>query len=212
MTRATKTNLAVSACVAITLIVRTAQSEEALRRAAAEQEERLTSVRPIPHFVPHQPLLGIYGHLEPRWGMVIDHVFPGMPAFWAGLERGDVIVQMNRRPIRGYRDYYWALRTSGPVCWLLVDDVRGRGRIWVLCHLRRQPGPILFGSPRKSSSPARGDSHDPQLKPPDALIPPRQEASTLQKPEDKQQLRRPSTSPPDASPSNSPETVKGSLL
>ncbi|MHC4399113.1 MAG: hypothetical protein ACYTG0_05470 [Planctomycetota bacterium] len=140
--------------------------------AAFSQETQRTLVWPGPPTVPHQPRLGFYGHLEPGWGMVVDHVLWGTPAFRAGLERGDVLVRINHRRILSYRDHYWALRTSGSVCWLLVDDVRGRGRVWIPCRLRRPRGPVLLGG-REAPDPGTAS---PEQKPPTTFTPPIPEA------------------------------------
>lgn len=136
---------------------------------ARSDEPEQALVWPVPPVIPRPQRLGFYGHLQPGWGMMVDYVLWGTPAHRAGLESGDVIVRINHRRIRSYRDYFWALRTSGPVCHLSVDDVRGRGRIWVVCYLRRHPGPILLGGPR---SPAPSTPPPAQNKLPGTFRPP----------------------------------------
>jgi hypothetical protein len=128
--------------------------------------------------------LGFYGHLERGWGMMVDYVPWGTPAFWSGLEPGDVIVRINRHRILSYRDYYLALRTSGPICRLLVDDVRGRGRVWVVCRLHRHPRPLLAPGSRP-----RPPATSPKTRPPHTFTP-----------------------SPEKSPSAKPESKKGPLL
>ena len=114
---------------------------------AAPQQPRLQIWQPNPHIAPpHQPRLGLYGHMEYGRGMVVDYIPWGTPASRTGLEPGDVIVRINGRWIRSDRDYFLALRTTGPYCRLLVNDVRGRGLIPVLCHLEMGHGPILYRS------------------------------------------------------------------
>ena len=206
MKRASKVTL-VAALVAAVVIacVGTAWSEE-----APEGEASQVLVRPFPRIVPHQPRLGFYGHLEPGRGMVVDYVPWGTPAFRVGLERGDVIVQINHRRIRSYRDYFGALRTSGPICRLLVEDVRGRGRIWVFCHLRRRHGPILLGgseTPDTFAPPAPGEQPHGQFTPRSKKGPPRAfPPSANGKP------TRRSASPPQEDPSARPEGAQGPLL
>jgi hypothetical protein len=95
---------------------------------------------------PHQPRLGLYGHMEYGRGMVVDYVPWGTPASRTGLEPGDTIVRINGRWIHSDYDYFAALRMSGHCCRLLVNDVRGRGLIPVVCYLHGGQGPILYRS------------------------------------------------------------------
>ncbi len=106
--------------------------------------------QPQPHIAPpHQPRLGLYGHMRYGDGMVVDSVPWGTPASRTGLEPGDVIVRINGRRICSDHDYFQALRWSGPTCRLLVRDVRGRGLIPVTVYLYGGGnGPILYRSQR----------------------------------------------------------------
>lgn len=91
-----------------------------------------------------QPRLGFYGHMEYGWGMTVDRVLPYTPASRAGLEPGDVILKIDNRRIRCERDYDFALRHAGRRVELLVDDVRGRGLVPVMCYLDYGSGPVLL--------------------------------------------------------------------
>ena len=120
--------------------------------AAPAQAEppRFQIVQPNPRIAPpHQPRLGLYGHIEYGRGMVVDHVPWGTPASRTGLEPGDAIVRVNGRWIQSDHDYFQALRFSGATVRLLVRDVRGRGLIPVTVYLYGGgSGPILYRNQR----------------------------------------------------------------
>ena len=117
---------------------------------AQAQPARYQIVQPNPHIAPpHQPRLGLYGHMEYGRGMVVDSVPWGTPASRTGLEPGDAIVRVNGRWIQSDHDYFAALQTGGAVCHLLVQDVRGRGLIPVTVYLYGGgSGPILYRNQR----------------------------------------------------------------
>ena len=118
---------------------------------AQAQQARYQIVQPPnPHIAPpHQPRLGLYGHMEYGRGMVVDHVPWGTPASRTGLEPGDAIVRVNGRWIQSDYDYFQALRFSGATVRLLVRDVRGRGLIPVTVYLYGGgSGPILYRNQR----------------------------------------------------------------
>jgi Trypsin-like serine proteases, typically periplasmic, contain C-terminal PDZ domain len=85
---------------------------------------RISPVVPITPVVPETPRLGIYGHFEFGYGMVVDSVVWGTPAARSGLESGDVIRAINGRWINSQSDYFRALAYSGGYARLLVQDVR----------------------------------------------------------------------------------------
>jgi serine protease Do len=65
--------------------------------------------------------------LERGEGLVISSVKPGSAAEEAGLRRGDVITQVNRRPVRNLADYNReiAQRENGKSILFLVKRDRG---------------------------------------------------------------------------------------
>jgi serine protease Do len=62
-------------------------------------------------------------------GAVIAQVAPGSPAAEAGLRPGDVITEVNRRPVAGPEDAAKALGTKGNV---LLRIIRGAGAVYVV--------------------------------------------------------------------------------
>ena len=58
-------------------------------------------------------------------GVIVTEVEPGSPGFDAGLQRGDLIQEVNRRPIRGLADYTRAIETAGKSQSLLLYIKRG---------------------------------------------------------------------------------------
>ncbi len=83
---------------------------------------------PLPHPAPYVPRLGIMGHVQYGYGMVVDSVNYGSLANRMGLERGDVIVRINNHPINNDYNYNQALLKAeqfhGGFVDLLVIDVR----------------------------------------------------------------------------------------
>ena len=67
-------------------------------------------------------------------GMVIDSVSSDSAAAEAGLQRGDVIEQINRKPVTSVKDYEDDLKQAGnkQSIVLLVD--RGGSRIFVVVN------------------------------------------------------------------------------
>ena len=90
------------------------------------------------YVVPQTPTLGIYGYATRR-GMVVTDVVPGSEACRIGLERGDVIVEIDGRHIQCQRDYDIAMQRTGRRTHLLVQDARGNGLVTVHAHLFARP-------------------------------------------------------------------------
>lgn len=90
--------------------------------------------------IPQIPVLGIYGHAT-RDGMVVTDVVRGSEAWNLGLERGDVIVEIDRRHIRSQRDYDIAMRRTGDHTILRVLDARSHRVVTIDAHLFGQPLP-----------------------------------------------------------------------
>jgi serine protease Do len=64
-------------------------------------------------------------------GVVITSVKPGSPADEAGLQRGDVITQVNRHPVRGVADYNREVEKTGKGKSLLLLVKRGEGSLFL---------------------------------------------------------------------------------
>ncbi len=83
---------------------------------------------PVTYPTPYVPRLGIMGHMQYGYGMVVDSVNYGSLARRIGLERGDVIVRINNHPINNDHSYNQALikavQYQGGFVDLLVIDVR----------------------------------------------------------------------------------------
>ena len=61
-------------------------------------------------------------HVSPRTrGVVVTEVEPGSKAEEAGLRRGDVIQEVNRRPVQSKREFEAAVRSAGADALLLVN-------------------------------------------------------------------------------------------
>ncbi len=83
---------------------------------------------------PPIPVLGIYGY-PTHSGMVVTDVVRGSEAWNIGLERGDVIVEIDGRHIHSQRDYDIAMRRTGNHTLLRVLDVRCNRVVTVEAHL-----------------------------------------------------------------------------
>ena len=101
----------------------------------AEDRNRLTSS--FDHDCPFEqddtPILGFYGRASHR-GMMVTEVIRGTEAWKIGLERGDVITEINGKHIHSQRDYDTAMRRTGRHMTLKVRDARGRGIMTVHAH------------------------------------------------------------------------------
>jgi serine protease Do len=60
------------------------------------------------------PELRAYLDHDEQGGVVIVEVEPGGPADEAGLRNGDIILEINRQPIKNTKEYWAALREIGP--------------------------------------------------------------------------------------------------
>ena len=69
--------------------------------------------------------------LDRAEGVVVAAVQPGSSADDAGVERGDVIVEINRSPVRSLTDYNDALAKTGPGKSLLFRVTRGSGSLFL---------------------------------------------------------------------------------
>jgi serine protease Do len=65
-------------------------------------------------------------------GVVVDDVAPGSPAAEAGLDRGDVIQEVNRKPVRSVSEFNGALRQGGNKPVLLLVNRGGNSRYVVV--------------------------------------------------------------------------------
>ena len=69
--------------------------------------------------------------LERAEGLVITAVKPGSPADEAGLQRGDVITEINRRPVRNLSDYNRAVEKTEKGKTVLFLVRRGEGSLFL---------------------------------------------------------------------------------
>jgi serine protease Do len=51
--------------------------------------------------------------LDRSEGLIVTSVAPGSPADDAGLEQGDVILEVNRKPVRNLTEYQQAIENAG---------------------------------------------------------------------------------------------------
>jgi serine protease Do len=65
-------------------------------------------------------------------GVLVSSVEPGSPAFRRGLRRGDVILEVNRQPIRSRQDLLDVLRESQPERELLLLVQRGKSTRFIV--------------------------------------------------------------------------------
>jgi len=69
--------------------------------------------------------------LEDASGVVITGVQPGSPADEAGLRRGDVVLEVNRQPVKDVASYTKAIKSAGKGKSVLFWVRRGENRIFV---------------------------------------------------------------------------------
>jgi len=69
--------------------------------------------------------------LDRAEGVVVTSVKPGSPADEAGLQRGDVITQVDRRPVRSVADYNQEVEKTGKGKSLLLLVKRGDGSLFL---------------------------------------------------------------------------------
>jgi S1-C subfamily serine protease len=85
--------------------------------------------------------MGIQAENSPRPGAVITNFFNGSPADNAGLNVGDIIIQMEGRPIRSTDDFFMQLRVSSEGQTLHLVVQRGNETRVVPVRLRARPAP-----------------------------------------------------------------------
>jgi serine protease Do len=73
-----------------------------------------------------------WGHTNLKKGVVIVRVSPGGPADNAGLQPGDVIVEINREPVETLDDYYTSLRAVSEKDGALLLVYRGENSLYVV--------------------------------------------------------------------------------
>jgi serine protease Do len=109
--------------VSLSLTVGEMKEEESL--AKAEDGDLGFAVEPVDAEVAIE--LG----LDRADGVVVVAVQPGSSADDAGVERGDVIIEINRSPVRSLSDYNEALAKTGPGKSLLFRVTRGSGSLFL---------------------------------------------------------------------------------
>ena len=95
-------------------------------------------VLPVDGHVHPKLRLGFHGHVDFGEGMHVDHVLRFSHASRIGLERGDLILQVNGRRIVSEHDYHQGLAKTGRYLRLLVHDVHGRGDAFITYDVHRE--------------------------------------------------------------------------
>lgn len=116
-------------------------------------QPRLRPLVPPPVASPVVPRLGIMGHIEYRWGMVVDSVVPGTTAHRMGLERGDVILRINGQDVSSDWSYRQALvravQFENGLVRMQIADVRSGQRVFRTGYLHMNPGVVRpWSAPR----------------------------------------------------------------
>jgi serine protease Do len=75
-------------------------------------------------------MANMYGFTEEE-GVIISNVSPGSPAEDAGLRKGDIIKEINRKPIKILDEYYNAIKDRKSENMLMLIK-RGRTSLWVV--------------------------------------------------------------------------------
>ncbi len=72
-----------------------------------------------------------WGYPGSKEGVIISQVTPGTPADEAGLQPGDVIVEIDRVPVKTLRDYYKSLQGASVKEGILLLIYRGKSSLYV---------------------------------------------------------------------------------
>ncbi|MFQ6077969.1 MAG: DegQ family serine endoprotease [Thermodesulfobacteriota bacterium] len=108
-----------------------------LQAAVAEMEEKIEvakapSKKPLGITVQNiTPEIARSLGLEGELGVVVTGVEPGSPAAKAGIRRGDVIHEVNRRPIKDAEDFGQAIETAGDQENILFLIRRGESNLFI---------------------------------------------------------------------------------
>jgi serine protease Do len=102
------------------------EEEPTGERGSAAEEELGITVQPLTPDVAES--LGLSRDLK---GMVVARVEPGSPAEEAGLRRGDVILEVNREPVKDLASYRKALKAAAGKKSVLLLVRRGENTIFI---------------------------------------------------------------------------------
>ena len=69
--------------------------------------------------------------MEKATGIIVVRVEPGGPADEAGMHRGDVILEVNRKPVENVKDFSRALKEAKDQASILILIRRGEGNIYL---------------------------------------------------------------------------------
>ena len=86
--------------------------------------------------------VGLSGHFEPDWGLVVQRVEPGSAAEQIGMQKGDVILELNGANLRSLGHYYRLLGTSPGRIQFTVEEVRSRKIVHRSLFLRQHGGTV----------------------------------------------------------------------
>jgi serine protease Do len=82
------------------------------------------------------PGAGTSAYLKPHSGVVVSNIMPGGPAGQAGLAAGDLITEVNRKPVQDLRTFEAALEETGSDRRVLIRFQRGDTVKYVALSLR----------------------------------------------------------------------------
>lgn len=72
-------------------------------------------------------------------GVIVSAIRPDSPASNAGVQRGDIIKEIDRRPVKGVKDFLKALSAVEKKDSILFLIIRGNNTIYVVVRLKEQP-------------------------------------------------------------------------
>ncbi|RMH33640.1 MAG: DegQ family serine endoprotease [Nitrospirae bacterium] len=111
--------------------------ERELTVTIGEMPKEMAGLRPGGEAAGKHALAGVRvepvppGRTEGDEGVIVTEVEPGSPAEFAGLQEGDIILEINRQPIRSVRDFERITSRLGPKDRVLVLLQRGRATIFI---------------------------------------------------------------------------------
>jgi serine protease Do len=98
----------------ITAIIEEMKEGEEAAQPEEAQKQLGMSLQPV------TPEIAKELNMKKPEGVVVSDVEPGSPAGEAGIQRGDVVLEVNRRPVNSLRDFSNALQKTGKTVLLLV--------------------------------------------------------------------------------------------
>ncbi|MEK7678992.1 MAG: PDZ domain-containing protein, partial [Deltaproteobacteria bacterium] len=72
-------------------------------------------------------------------GLIVSAIWPDSPASNSGVLRGDIIKEIDRRPVTSVKDFLKALSAVEKKDSILFLIIRGNNTIYVVVRLKEQP-------------------------------------------------------------------------